>query len=34
MRIYKRNTNKNTSSSLQDNLRAAAAVAIIEKKDQ
>ena len=34
MRNFKRKTNRNTSSSLQDNLRAAAAVAIIEKRDQ
>ena len=32
MRIYKRKTNMNTSSSSQDNLRAAVVVAIIEKK--
>ena len=29
MRNYKRKTNRNTSSLLQDNLRAAAAIAII-----
>ena len=34
MKIYKRKTNRNTSSSSQDNLGAAAAVAIIEKRDQ
>ena len=33
MRIYKRKTSRNTSSSSQDNLGATAAVAIIEKRD-
>ena len=32
MRNYKRKSNRNTSLSLQDNLRAAAAVAIILKR--